>query len=190
VGNLIQARSICSDALAMSSGREVEIQCALVLARAGQSAQVERIAARLDGEFPRSTMLQDYWLPTIRAAIELQKNNPARAVELLEVTAPYELGYQSTGHLLPAYLRGEAYLKLGRGQEAAKEYRKVIEHRGVVVNFVTGALAELQLARAEAMAGDAAAARKAYDDFLKLWKDADAGLPVLKAAQLESKRRN
>ncbi len=190
VGNLIQARSICTDALAMSNGRDVEIQCALVLARAGQSAQADKIAAKLDAEFPRNTLLQNYWLPTIRAAIELQKNNAGRALELLEVTVPYELGNQSQGHLYPVYLRGDAYLKLGRGQEAAQEFRKVLEHRGVVINFVTGAVAELQLARAEALAGNAAAARKAYSDFLALWKDADAGLPMLKAAQAESKQLN
>jgi eukaryotic-like serine/threonine-protein kinase len=92
--------------------------------------------------------------------------------------------------MYPVYLRGEAYLKLGRGREAAAEFQKVLDHPGVVSNFVTGALARLQLARAEALNGDTAAARKEYEDFLKLWKDADASLPVLKAAQAEYKRLN
>src|ERR1035437_6451749 len=108
VGNLIQARAIAADDLAMSNGSVVELQGALALARAGQSAQAEKIVAKLDAAFPRSTMVQNYWLPTIRAAIELQKNNPNKAIELLEQTIPYELGNWYLGHLYPAYLRGEA----------------------------------------------------------------------------------
>jgi hypothetical protein len=174
----------------MSGGRDVELQIALALARAGQSAQAEKIGAKLDAEFPRSKMVQNYWLPTIRAAIELQKNNAPIAVELLEMTVPYELGYGLQGHMYPAYLRGEAYLKLGRGHEAAGEFQKVIDHRGVVLNFVIGSLARLQLARAVAMSGDTASARKQYEDFLGLWKGADADLPVLNAARTENKRLN
>ena len=152
-----------------------------------KSAQAEKIAAKLDAEFPRNTMVQNYWLPTIRAAIELQKNNPNKAIELLEETLPYELGNWYLGHLYPAYLRGEAYLKLGRGREAAEEFQKILDHRGVVVNFVIGSLAHLQLARAASMNGDTASARKRYEEFLELWKDADTNLPVLKAAQTEYK---
>ena len=188
VGNLIQARAIAADAMAMSGGRDVELQCALVLARAGQSAQAEKIAAKLDNEFPHSTLVRNYWLPTIRAAIELQKNNANKALGLLEETAPYEIGYWYLGHLYPAYLRGEAYLRLGRGREAAAEFQKVLDNRGIVVNFVIGSLATLQLARAEAMSGDTASARKRYEDFLALWKGADANLPILKAAQTEYER--
>ena len=81
--------------------------------------------------------------------------------------------------MYPTYLRGEAYLKLGRGHEAAAEFQKILDHRGVVVNFVIGSLAQLQLARAAAMSGDTASARKHYEDFLGLWKGADADLPVL-----------
>ena len=187
-GNTVQARAIASDALAMSRGRDVELQCALALVRAGESAQAEKIAAKLDKEFPRSTMVQNYWLPAIRAAIELQKNNANKALELLEETVPYELGNWYLGHLYPAYLRGEAYLKLGRGPEAAAEFQKVLDHRGVVGNFVIGSLARLQLARAEAMSGDTASARRSYEDFLGLWKSADTNLPVLNAARTEYER--
>jgi len=188
VGNLIQARAIAADALAMSNGSVVELQGALALARAGQSAQAEKIAAKLDAEFPRSTMLQNYWLPTIRAAIELQKDNPNKAIEVLEETVPYELGNWYLGHLYPAYLRGEAYLRLGRGNEAAAEFQKVLYHRGVVQNFVIGSLARLQLARAVAMSADIASARRQYESFLELWKHADTNLPILKSAQTEYKR--
>ncbi len=188
VGNQVQARTIAADALQMSSGRDVELQVALALARAGQIAEAEKLGAKLDAELPRSTMVQNYWLPTIRAAIELQKNNATKAIELLEVTIPYELGEGLQGHMYPAYLRGEAYLKLGRGREAAAEFQKILDHRGVVLNFVIGSLARLQLARAVAATGDAAAARKHYQAFLELWKGADADLPVLTAARTEYAR--
>ncbi len=185
-GNMVQAQPIASEALKMSQGRDVELQIALALARAGQLAQAEKIATKLDAEYPRGTLVQNYWLPTIRAAIELRKNNGKKAIELLEETIPYELGLQ--GHMYPAYLRGEAYLQLGRGQQAAEEFQKVLEHRGVVLNFVIGSLAKLQLARAVAISGDTASARRHYEDFLALWKDADSDLPVFKAAQAEYKR--
>ena len=185
VGNKVQARAIASDALAMSGGSDVELQVALALARAGQIAEAEKLAAKLDAELPRSTMVQNYWLPIIRAAVELQKNNATKAIELLEVTIPYELGNGLQGHMYPAYLRGEADLKLGRWHEAASEFQKVLDHRGIVLNFVTGSLARLQLARATAMSGDTVSARKRYEDFLTLWKDADADLPVLNAARTE-----
>jgi eukaryotic-like serine/threonine-protein kinase len=190
VGNKVQARAIASDALEMSRGRDVELQIALALARAGQLAQAEKIVAKLDAECPRGTMVQNYWLPTIRAAIELQKNNANKAIELLEETIPYELGNGLQGHMYPAYLRGEAYLKLGRGHEAAGEFQKVLDHRGVVLNFVIGSLARLQLARAAGISGDTASARRRYEDFLGLWKGADANLPVLRAARTEYKSLN
>jgi len=185
VGNRAQARAIGSDALTMSRGKDVELQIALALARAGQLVEAEKIVARLDAEYPRSTMVQNYWLPTIRAAIELQKNNANNAIELLEETIPYELGEASQGHMYPAYLRGEAYLRLGRGHEAASEFQKLLDHRGVVLNFVTGSLVWLQLARAAGMSGDTESARKNYQKFLGLWKDADSDLPILKAARTE-----
>jgi len=186
VGNKVQARAIAAEALEMSRGRDVELQVALALARAGQFPEAEKIAAKLDAEYPRGTLVQNYWLPTIRAAIELQQNNATKAIELLEVTIPYGDGLQ--GHMYPAYLRGEAYLKLGRGREAASEFQKVLDHRGVALNFVIGSLARLQLARATAMSGDSASARKQYEDFLGLWKDADSNLPILMAARTEYQR--
>lgn len=188
VGNDSQAGAFAMDALAMSRGRDVEVQVALALARAGQVAQAEKTVAAIGKEYSRDTMLQYYWLPTIRAAIELQNKNPGKALQLLDETTSYELGLALQGHMYPVYLRGEAYLKLGRGREAAAEFQKMLDHRGIVVNFVLGSLATLQLARAEVMSGDTAAARRHYEDFLKLWKDADPDLPVLKAAQAEYAR--
>ncbi len=189
VGNKTEAQAMVAEALEMNGGKDAEVLIALALARAGQPAEAAKIATKLDSQYPRSTMVQNYWLPTIRAAIELQKNNANKAIELLEITVPYELG-TFDGRMYPAYLRGEAYLKLGRGPQAAAEFRKVLDHRGVVLNFVIGPLAHLQLARAEAMSGDTASARKQYENFLGLWKDADTDLPILKTAQAEYKRLN
>ena len=188
VGNSAQAREIAAEALKLSHGRDVQVKIALALTRAGQIAEAETIAAKLDAENSRSTMMQSYWLPTIRAALELQKKNPSKAIDVLDETTPYELGEALDGHTYPIYLRGEAYLKLGRGREAAAEFQKILDHRGVVVNFVIGALAQLQLARAAALSGDTASARKHYEEFLELWEGADADVPVLTAARAEYQR--
>jgi serine/threonine protein kinase len=190
VGNSVQARELAAGTLDLSRGSDVSVQVALALARAGQVAQAEKIAAALNTERPRDTMVQNYWLPTIRAAIELQNRNPNKAIELLDETTPYELGEALQGHMYPTYLRGEAYLKLGRGHEAATEFQNILDHRGVMVNFIFGALARLQLARAAAISGDTASARKHYADFLELWKGADDDLPILAAARAEHQRLN
>jgi hypothetical protein len=132
--------------------------------------------------------VQGYWLPSIRAAIEINDKNAGAALELLKPAASYELGQCEpfqVGMMYPAYLRGEAYLLARRGAEAATEFQKIIDHRGIVLNFPLGALARLGLARAYAVQGDSAKARTAYLDFLNFWKDADSGIPILKHARAE-----
>jgi len=127
-----------------------------------------------------------YWLPTAKAAIELSGGNVAPSLELLQAVAPYELGGPPPlGNLYPAYLRGQAYLVAHQGREAAAEFQKLLDHRGIVGNFPPGALAHLQIGRAYAMAGDTAKAKAAYQDFLTLWKDADPDTPILKEAKEE-----
>jgi hypothetical protein len=123
------------------------------LARAGDTAGAEKLAAELDKTFPLDTLVQRYWLPTIRAAVALQRRDPNRGIELLQVASPIELGEitQLTIFLCPVYLRGEAYLMLHDGNRAAAEFQKFIDHRGVVMNFPWGALARLELARAYAL---------------------------------------
>jgi tetratricopeptide (TPR) repeat protein len=113
----------------------------------------------------------------------LQRKDPNQAIELLQVTSPIELGDQ--GYLLPAYLRGEAYLMLHDGKAAVVEFQKFIDHRGLVANFPWGALARLQLGRAYTLSGDKNKARAAYQEFLGLWKDADPDIPILKDAKAE-----
>jgi eukaryotic-like serine/threonine-protein kinase len=137
--------------------------------------------------------MQHYSLAAIGAAIELERNNPSKAIDILKMTAPYELGGPTAGiatlaNLYPVYLRGEAYLKAGQGQLAAAEFQKIIDHPGIVSNFISGALAHVQLGRAQAMMGDKAAARKSYQDFLALWREADPDIPILKQANAEYAR--
>ena len=172
--------------------RDVRSMAALALARAGDTASAEKLATELNQTFPLDTLIQRYWLPTIRAAIALQHNDPDRAIEQLKMARAIELGVP-TGlniYLCPVYLRGEAYLMLHEGDAAAGEFRKFIDHYGLVGNFPWGALARLGLARAHAL--DAAKdpanrdkARTAYEAFLTLWKDADPDIPVYKQAKAE-----
>jgi len=185
-GNREQARTEANTALKLSNGG-VRAIAALVLASAGDTATAEKLAAELDKTSPLDTLVQRYWLPTIRAGVALERKDPNRAIELLKVTIPIELGHPSnlTIFLCPVYLRGEAYLMLHDGNRAAAEFQKFIDHRGLVANFPWGALARLGLARAYALQGDKAKAHTAYQDFLTLWKDADPDVPILKEAKAE-----
>ncbi len=187
-GNGEQARAEANAALKLAPNRDVRGIATLALARAGDMAGAEKLTAELDKTFPLDTMVQRYWLPTIRAAVALQRKDPNRAIELLGVASTIELSSATgdlTVFLCPPYLRGEAYLMLHDGNRAAAEFQKFIDHRGVVMNFPWGGLARLGLARAYAMQGDTAKARAAYQDFFTLWKDADPDLPILKQVKAE-----
>ena len=143
----------------------------------------QKLTDDLGKRFPENTIVHLNYLPTIRAQLALSRNDNSTAIEVLQAAAAYELG--SLGGLYPVYVRGEAYLAAHQGTEAAAEFQKILDHRGVVLNSPIGALAHLQLARAYAMRGDAAKARAAYQDFLTLWKDADPDIPILKQAKAE-----
>jgi len=186
--NASSAQLQAQAALALASGSSVRAQAALAMARAGHTAEARRLAGTLTRDFPQDTIMQNYWLPSIWAAIELTRNNAEKTVELLRPATTYELGQPSgffVGMMYPVYLRGQAYLQMGKGKEAAAEFQKMIEHRGIVLNFPTGALARLGLARAYALEGDKAKASATYQDFLTLWKDADPDIPILKQAKAE-----
>jgi eukaryotic-like serine/threonine-protein kinase len=145
-----------------------------------------KLAAELDKTYPLNTIVQRYWLPTIRAAVALERKDPNQAIELLKEENTIELGQATSAlaiFLCPVYVRGEAYLMLQDGNAAAAEFQKFIDHRGLVVNFPWGALARLGLARAYATQGDTAKAKAAYLDFLTLWKDADPDIPIVIAAK-------
>ena len=182
-GNREQARADADAAMKLAPNYYVRAVAALALARAGDTARAEKLAAELDKTFPLNTLVQRYLLPTIRAAVALGRKDPNRAVDLLQAASAIELG--TGGSLQPVYLRGEAYLMLHDGNRAAAEYQKFIDHRGLVGNNPGGALARLGLARAYAIQGDRAKARTAYQDFLTLWKDADPDIPIFKQAKAE-----
>ena len=145
------------------------------------------MADELGENSPVNTILNGYWLPTIRAAVAINRKNPTEAIEILQGAAPYDLGETQpiAGTLYPVYVRAQAYLLMRKGGEAAKEFQQFLDHRGVVANFPLGALAHLGIARAYALQGDTVRARAAYQDFLTLWKDADPDIPILIAAKSE-----
>ena len=185
-GNSAEARKVAAQAMSLSGGRDVQILVALTYARAGDAAAAQKLADQVDRESPLDTMIQGYWLPAIRGAIALNKNDAAKAIELLQSATNYELGQPSQaqcGIMAPIYIRGLAYLSKQRGQEASIEFRKYLDHRGLFLNYPAGALAHVQLARAWTAASDPGAAKKAYDDFFALWKDADPDIPVLREAK-------
>src|SRR5208282_994729 len=186
LGNIASAKQGVTAALALSPGRDVKEVAALALARIGDTARATALVGQLEKSYATNTLLKVYALPTINAAIELNKGNSSQALVSLEAAAPYELQDATYfASLYPAYVRGQVYLLAHNGTSAAAEFQKLLDHRGIVGNFVTGSLAHLQLGRAYAMAGDSAKANSAYKDFLTLWKDADPDIPILKEAKAE-----
>jgi hypothetical protein len=187
-GNATAAQRGVAAALALAPGRDVKLFAALALARIGDAARAKAAVEELEKNYPLDTMLKVYWLPAIKAAIELNANNSAQAVVFLEAAAPYELGdppQLQLGTMYPVYIRGQSQLAAHNGPAAATEFQKFLDHRGVTLNFPLGALAHLGLGRAYALSGDIAKAKTAYSDFFALWKDADPGIPILVAAKAE-----
>jgi DNA-binding winged helix-turn-helix (wHTH) protein/tetratricopeptide (TPR) repeat protein len=182
-GDTQQALIDADAAIKLAPNRSVLALAALALARAGDTVGAEKSVAELDKNFASNTIVQQYYLPTISAAVALQRRDPNRAIELLQVTSPTELG--DKGYLLPVYVHGEAYLMRHDGTAAAAEFQKFIDRRGVVGNFPWAALARLELGRAYVLSGDKTKATAAYHDFLALWKDADPDVPILKQAKAE-----
>jgi serine/threonine protein kinase/predicted Zn-dependent protease len=190
LGNRGKARQLAISAFPVISGKEVPpeaVVAALALARAGESARAEAILRDLTREFPIDVWMNRYWFPSIRAAIELDRNNSVRAIELLQVAKPYELGGDpiTLDTLYPVYLRGQAYLMQHNSSAAVSEFEKILKHQGRVTNGIFGALVYLQLGRAYALSSDASQARNSYKQFLALWKDADADASVALQARTE-----
>jgi hypothetical protein len=190
-GNRHAAVGEVNSALGLAPGRNVKVLAALALARAGETRRAEALAAELESDYSKNTVLMLYRMPTIRAAIELSKANPRRALDILAPIQPFELGLPTPSGLAPLYapyLRGQAYLMLHNGTAAGVEFQKVSDHPGIALNSSLGALAQLQRARAAVVAKDTVAAKSAYRDFLTLWKEADSDVPVLIAAKAELAR--
>ncbi|MEO7142844.1 MAG: hypothetical protein ABI165_05005, partial [Bryobacteraceae bacterium] len=189
-GNAPAARRSAEEALKLSKSRDVEYAAAFALALVGDSARAQSYADDLDRRYPEDTSVQFNYLPALRARLALNHGEPSRAIELLQAAVPNELCITAIafnglflGAFYPVYVRGEAYLAAHRGAEAATEFQKILDHRGLVFADPIGALAHLQLGRAFALSGDMAKARTAYRDFLTLWKDADPDIPILKQAK-------
>jgi predicted Zn-dependent protease len=167
----------------------VKFGVALALARAENASHAENLAEDLAKSFPLDTVVKFNYLPTVRAQLALSRNDPVNAIEALKIAVPFELGQPGDSSfapsLYPVFIRGEAYLSARRGQEAAAEFQRILDYRGVVVNETIGVLARLGLARAYVLQGDTAKARAAYDEFLAFWKDADADIPILTEAKAE-----
>ncbi len=187
VGNVALAKQGVGAALALAPTRDVKTLAALAMARSKDSARATRMIEELEKGGISNTLLKAYWLPTLRASLEVDAGNPQAGISLLQAAAPYEMGEAAyVSNMYPAYVRGQAYLAAHDGTAAAAEFKKLLDHPGIVQNDILGALSRLQLARAEALAGDQKAAEKQYADFLSLWKDADPDVPILKQAQAES----
>jgi eukaryotic-like serine/threonine-protein kinase len=196
LGNTVEARRSAWAALALSRVRNVRVWVAAALAGVGDSEPAQRLLDGLNSDFPFDTLMQNYWLPAIRAQIELKKAHPQRALELLDLASPYEFSEESSMYSI--YVRGQAYLAAGNSTSATAEFQKILDHRGLLIINVTGALAHLYLGRARilearSLRGAAAetakaGARAAFQDFLTLWKDADPDIPLLRQVKAEYAR--
>jgi serine/threonine protein kinase/tetratricopeptide (TPR) repeat protein len=186
-GNRANALQSAESAVRLSNGRDVQYAVALVLAFANETVRSKALADDLGRRFPEDTVVQFNYLPTINAQLALTHNESSKALTELGAAQPYELGNQAawSWSLYPVYVRGLAFLAASRGAEAASEFRKILDHRGIALNEPIGALTHLQIGRAYEMQGDTAKARSAYKDFLTLWKDADPDIPILKHAKAE-----
>jgi DNA-binding winged helix-turn-helix (wHTH) protein/tetratricopeptide (TPR) repeat protein len=193
-GYVSTARQKAGEALELSKSRDVEYGAALALALSGDPSRSQALMEDLARRFAEDTRLQLTYVPTLRALLALNHKQPANSVELLQTAIPNELGMPSeggseyllgAGNLYPAYVRGLAYLAAHRGVDAAGEFQKILDHRGIVISDPIGALARLQLGRSYAVSGNKGKAKSAYENFLTLWQDADSDIPILKQANTE-----
>jgi DNA-binding winged helix-turn-helix (wHTH) protein/tetratricopeptide (TPR) repeat protein len=190
-GKVLEARMLAKAALEGSKDREVVYGVAFAFALVGDNGKAESLGDNLQKRFPENTSVRFTYVPAIRAQVALNHGNAEKAIDLLQAAVPVEFGCPLScisglfGALYPVYVRGQAYLALRRAGEAAAEFQKILDHRGIVVADPIGALARLQLARAFVMAGDNDKARTAYRDFLACWRDADPDILFLKQAKAE-----
>jgi Tfp pilus assembly protein PilF len=195
-GDAAGARRSAAAALAVSTDRDVEYGAAFALAISGESSQSGALARDLETRFPDDTSVRFLYVPAIRALVTLNHGEPAKAIELLQNGARYDLGAPPSsavgffGMLYPIYVRGLAHLAARHGADAAAEFQKILDHRGIVVSDPIGALARLQLGRSLALSGDPTRAKTVYQEFFTLWKDADADLPILEQSRAEYAKLN
>jgi eukaryotic-like serine/threonine-protein kinase len=185
------AKQFATDALALSKGRDVQYAAAIALAMGGDLGRLQSIVGDLDRRFPEDTAVQFTYLPVLRALVALNHHDPQKAIELLQAAKRYELAVPPIdfnaffGGLYPVYVRGDAYLMAKQGSEAAGEFQKLLNHRGIVAADPIGAMALLHSGRAFVLSGDKSSAKAAYEAFFTLWKDADPDIRILKQAKAE-----
>jgi eukaryotic-like serine/threonine-protein kinase len=190
-GNAAEASQRAEMALKTATSRDLKYAAAFAFALAHEFSRSQALAVELDKAYPEDTQVQNGYLPALRGLAAIGGKDPQRAIDLLQVNSAYEFGVPPLdfntyfGGLYPVYVRGLAYLAMNRGVEAAAEFQKILDHKGLTVGDPVSAMARLQLARAWELAGDNAKAKAAYQQFLNLWKDADPGVPVLKQASAE-----
>ncbi len=182
-GNSAKARELATSSGAALHNRDNLESVALALAMTGDVSHAQAIVDDLGRRFPDDSVVHQVNIPCVRALIDLQRKAPEPAVQALDAVKLYELG--TAVAFLPTYIRGQAYLQAKRGTDAAAEFQKIVDHRGINPIAVEHSLAKLGLGRAYVITGDAARARAAYQDFLALWKDADSEIPILKEAKAE-----
>jgi tetratricopeptide (TPR) repeat protein len=192
-GNAERAHDQATSALTNGSSRDVQILGALALSSAGDPGRAQAMSRDLEREHSADTMLRYYWLPTINAIIAINRSQHSKAIEYLNVANSYELGLpppnpEFGASLYPAFVRGQAYLLLHKGHEAAEEFQKFLDHRDLVANNPLFVLAHLGLARSYGLQSDIGKARAEYEVFFSLWRDADPDIPVLMKAKIEYAR--
>jgi tetratricopeptide (TPR) repeat protein len=191
LGSTTDGRQRSKAALNLSTGRDVEYSAAFALALSGEVPRAQTLANDLEKRFPEDSSVQFEYLPTLRAIFALDRKQPEKAIELLQTALPHELSVPAIdfnfffGGLYSAYVHGQAYLAMNNGTNAAAEFQKILDHRGLIAGDPVGALARLQLGRAYANSGDTVKAKAAYQDLLAVWKNADPDLPILKHARAE-----
>ena len=159
-------------------GARVSEDAGLVLAWIGELTRAESLADDLLRQSPLDTLVNEVSVPKIRAVVEIRRGNPARAIDLLRNAKPYEL----RDFTVP-YIRGEAYLAAGAGNDAAREFQTILENQGVDPLSPYFPLAHIGLARAWLLQGNQSASRQEYEEFFASWKEADPDTPVLREAR-------
>ena len=190
------AQRNATGALSLYRSRDADYGPAFALEVLHDSAQAQRIEAELEKRYSEDTSVQFSYLPALRALKALNEGDPAKAVDMTQAAAPYDLAVPGTaylasffGALYPVYARGLAYSRLGRHREAAAEFQRILDHPGIMLNDPLGPMARLQLARALAASGDRAKSAAVYKDLLNIWKDADPDIPVVQEAKAESAKQ-
>jgi predicted Zn-dependent protease len=181
LGNGTVGRSQAALALRLSAGADAQYRAAAALCWVGSIDSAESIARNLNQQFPTDTIVQFVYLPALRAQVSLGRNDGATAIEALQPALAYDLA----DGMYPAYIRGMALLAANQPDSAAREFRKILDHPGIVLNSPVGVLTQLQMARTSAILGDLVKARNRYQEFLSLWKDADPDISILAKAKAE-----